>query len=151
MNIFIQLIDDALAKAVDLDIYTFAIYHDHEGDRVSICIDTKENSKKQRAESIKYSMQHFNDAITQGDLEEAMLWQTDLGRNLSLGDFVAVNISEKEISGVTTDDDFYLSMVLAIKERAKQILANSSHGSSLLFCSSTADEEVGLVWLEGNN
>ena len=45
MEIFENLIDEALSKVSGLNIYTFAIYHDHESGFVSVCIDTEENSK----------------------------------------------------------------------------------------------------------
>ncbi|MBU6954448.1 hypothetical protein [Hahella sp. HN01] len=150
IGIFENLIDEALAKAKDLDIFTFAIYHDHESGFVSVCIDTKQNSENQLLESNKYSMKHFRRIIEEGSIEEAMFWQANIGRNLSLGNFAAINISEKEVAGIIPDNSFYLDMVKAIQNKEDLILQKSTHGSSLLFCCSTEDEEVGLTWVQEN-
>ena len=150
IDTFEKLIDEALEKAGGIDIYTFAIYHDHESDFVSVCIDTKQNSEKQLLESNKYSMKHFRRVIDEGDLKEAALWQANIGRNLSLGDFEAVNIAEKEIRSRSIGNDFYLAMVKAIQNKSDNILQQSTFGSSLLFCCSTGNEEVGLTWVQEN-
>ncbi len=147
---FESLIDEALLKVKGIDIFTFAIYHDHESGFVSICIDTKENSEKQVAESNKYSMKYFRRFIGEGDLDSATLWQANIGRNLSLGDFQFVNVVEKELNKIEPDTEFYLSMVKALLNKSSLILLNSTHGNSLLFCCSTANEEVGLTWVQEN-
>jgi hypothetical protein len=147
-EIFEDMIDEALTKSQGLDIYSFAIYHDHESGFVSICVDTKDNSDIKVIESNKYSMKHFQRVVAEGELEEAMLWQANVGRNLSLGDFELVNIVEHELVKQDTSDRFYLDMVKAIGNKANVILKQSSHGASLLFCCSTANEEVGLTWVQ---
>ncbi|MCG7981049.1 MAG: hypothetical protein G8D81_00160 [gamma proteobacterium symbiont of Clathrolucina costata] len=149
-EIFEKLIDEALSKAKHLNIFTFAIYHDHESGFVSICIDTKENSDKKVIESNKCSMKHFKRVINEGSIEEAMLWQANIGRNLSLGDFEAVNIVEYELNNTKVEDSFYLNMVKAANNKAASILKQSAHGASLVFCCSTAHEEVGLTWVQEN-
>lgn len=145
---FAKLIDVALSKASGINIFTFALYQDHESGFVSVCLDTKENSELQLAESNAYSMKHFRRAIESAQLEEARLWQANVGRNLSLGDFEAVNIAELEIGDHVINDSFYLDMVRAIQGKAPNVLRQSSHKNSLLFCCSTEDDEVGLVWVE---
>lgn len=147
---FEKLIDEAVLKADGIDIYTFAIYHDHESGFVSVCIDTEENSDVQVSESNKYSMKHFRRIIGEGDIDGAMLWQANVGRNLSLGDFQAANITEIELTSLEVDDSFYLAAVNALQNKAGVILQHSSHGQSLLFCCSTANEEVGLTWVQEN-
>ena len=150
IDTFEQLVDEALSKASNIDIYTFAIYHDHESGFVSVCIDTKKNSEQRLEDSNKYSMKHFRRTIDEGNLDEAVLWQANIGRNLSLGDFEAVNIAEREIGETSIDDVFYLSIVKALQNEARKILRQSTFGSSLLFCCSTAEEEVGLTWVQEN-
>ncbi|MGL5666805.1 MAG: hypothetical protein ACRDD9_11830 [Shewanella sp.] len=147
---FERLIDEALLKADGIDIYTIAIYHDHESGFVSICIDTKENSDIQVAESNQYTMKHFRRIIDKEDIDGAMLWQANVGRNLSLGGFHAVNIAEIELASLETDNSLYLAAVKALQNKANVILQRSSHGQSLLFCCSTANEEVGLTWVQEN-
>ena len=145
---FSKLIETALSKASGIDIFTFALYHDHESGFVSVCIDTKENSEIQLAKSNTYSMKNFRKAIENGQPEQARLWQANVGRSLSLGDFQAVNVAELTINDDLTNGDLYLDMVRAVQEKAPDILQQSTHKSSLVFCCSSADEEVGLVWVE---
>ena len=145
-----KLIDNALKQAEGLDIFTFAIYHDHESEFVSVCIDTKENSNRQVEEMNIYNMKHFRRVVSEGNLEEAALWQANVGRNLSLGDFQAVNIVECDIKNNQVNKSFYLGMVKAIENKSSAISQQSSHGNSLLFCCSTDAEEVGLTWAPSN-
>ena len=147
---FENLIDDALIAAYGLDIYTFAFYHEHESELVSICIDTKENSEEKVEEINAYNMKYFDKIISEGCLDEAVMWQANVGRSLSLGDFKAVNIVELDVEGKETDDAFYLSMINSIKKKLSNIKKLSSHGNALLFCCSNANEEVGLVWVEND-
>lgn len=147
---FEKLIDHALLKIGGIDIYTIAIYHDHESGFFSICIDTKENSDVQVAKSNQYAMKHFRRIINEGDVKGAMLWQANVGRNLSLGDFYAVNVAEIELSSLDADDSLYLAAVKALQSKANVILQHSTHGQLLLFCCSTANDEVGLTWVQEN-
>jgi len=146
MNLFDQLIDEALNRSKITNIYTLALYHDHESAMVSVRIDTEENSIKKVHESNKYSMRNLQRLIGESNLKEALLWQANVGRNLSLGDFTEVNVSEREIEMKVTDS-FYLSMITALNNKAASIMERSTHSESLLFCCSTEQDEVGLVWV----
>ncbi|MCL1119396.1 hypothetical protein N7V09_08655 [Shewanella seohaensis] len=150
MGTFNGLIKEALSKIGDADIYTFALYHDHESELVTVCIDTIESSNISLAKLNEYSMKYFRKYISDGDIKQAKLWQANIGRSLSLGDFKFVNIAEFDIEGEYTGDDFYLSLVNSIESCSSQIQSKSSHGKALLFCCSTSEYEVGLTWVPAN-
>ena len=150
---FESLIDLALAKATEanLDIYTFAFYHDHESGYVSICIDSELNSIEQVKSQNAYSMKHFKRLIQEGNLNRAVLWQANVGRNLSLGDFIAVNIvSYKLPEDSQPNESMYLAMINAINTKSETIQSLCSNSDKLLYCCSTSNEEVGLIWVPFN-
>lgn len=149
---FEALIDQALtiATEIGIDIYTFAFYHDHESKSVSICLDTELNSIAQVKRQNKYNAKYFNLSIQQGDLKKAALWQANPGRNLSLGDFTAVNIVEKHLpEDYVIDANLYLSMIKAVNAKINVIQALCGEKEKLVCCCSTAEEEVGLIWVPG--
>jgi hypothetical protein len=92
-----QIIADLLDKAVTaiskkaISVHTFALYHDRESSRLSVCVDTADNSRRVVAGINQYNAKHFAAAIKSGDLANAALWQANVGRSLALGDFSAVN------------------------------------------------------------
>jgi hypothetical protein len=85
-------------------------------------------------------------AIDEGDLQSAMSWFSNGGRSFSLGNFALVNASEIDVPRKPDSPKFYLSMVNAIEEMRDLIELHSLHGSNLIFCCSTENEEVGLIW-----
>lgn len=143
---FEQLIHTALSAESQLNIYTFALHYDPMTDCVSVCIDSKSNSDHQVREQNAYNMQFFKKILEQGNLNEAALWQANVGRNLILGDFRAVNIAETPVAIDQVDHKFYLDMAQVLVAQADLIASHSRHGSELLFCSSTVQDEVGLIW-----
>ncbi|WP_062810579.1 hypothetical protein [Alcanivorax sp. NBRC 102028] len=145
---FKKIIHEGLkeAKVRNLDIYTFALYHDHESHVATVCIDTIESSKRLVMSSNDYSRNYFLKAIEVGDLKDAGLWNANGGRSYSLGDFALVNASKIDVPKKPKVPEFYLDMVRAIEEMKDLICMQSSHGRSLLFCCSTEQSEVGLIW-----
>lgn len=134
------------AKARDLNIYTFALYHDHESHVATVCIDTAESSSKAVRSGNKFTRQQFFSAINDGDFQSAALWTVNSGRSFSLGDFALVNASEIDVPRNPDIPSFYLDMVGAIEEMRDLIELHSSHGNNLIFCCSTENQEVGLIW-----
>lgn len=143
---FEQLIHSALSAESQLNIYTLALHYDTMTNCASVCIDTKSNSDHQVREQNSYNMQFFKKILEQGNLNEAALWQANVGRNFILGDFRAVNIAETPVAIEQVDHKFYLDMAQALIAQTDLIASHSRHGSELLFCSSTAQDEVGLIW-----
>ncbi len=143
---FEHLIRTALSTETQLNIYTLALHYDPMKNCASVCIDTKSNSDHQVREQNAYNMQFFNKILEQGNLNEAALWQANVGRNLILGDFRAVNIAEAPVAIEQVGHNFNLDMAQALVAQADLIASYSRHGSELLLCSSTVQDEVGLIW-----
>jgi hypothetical protein len=96
-------------------IHTFAFYHDQESGIVSVCVDTKESSVQQVRNSNKWFMNYFAEHIQRGSWKDAVLFQANVGRNLSLGDFAAVNLAETVLDAdIVTDQSFYIEMARAV-------------------------------------
>jgi hypothetical protein len=145
---FKKLIYEGLrkAKSRNLDIYTIALYHNHESHVATICIDTIESSKRSVISSNAYWKKYFFKAIQEGDIESAGRRKANGGRSFELGDFALINASEIDVPPKVVQPDFYVNMVYALEEMRDLITLQSSHGPSLLFCCSTENLEVGLVW-----
>jgi hypothetical protein len=144
-----NVIETALVQLREypIPIYTFAFYHDHESGFVSVCVDTKESSKKSVHESNKWSMNYFTEHIQNGRYEDACLFQANIGRSLSLGDFARVNLARTELEdSIITDESFYIVMARAVIAHQREILKLAPDPEEVIFCCSSADSEVGLVW-----
>lgn len=96
-------IDGVLADAIErvrtvgVSVYTFALYFDHESPAISVCVDTIEKSQATVASINAYNSKYFHKAISSGDLKGAALWQSNIGRSLSLGDFHLVNVGRLDL------------------------------------------------------
>jgi hypothetical protein len=147
-----RLFDDVLSRAIAevrerrTDVYTFAFYHDHESAAVSICVDTEVSSARSVVGQNLFRIKHFATAVAEGNLRRAALWRSNTGRNLSLGDFALVNVARTGLGPLLPDDHFYLAMIRAVRHREREILALTSDPVRLLFCASSADDEVGYLW-----
>jgi hypothetical protein len=147
-----RLFDDVLSRAIPevraagIDVFTFAFYHDHESAAVSICVDTEASSARLVRSQNAFSIRHFTDAVSRGDLRKAALFKANVGRNLSLGDFELVNVARTNIGSVPVDDNFYLQMIRAVRAHEGEIVLMASDVDRLLFCSSSAEWEVGYIW-----
>lgn len=147
-SLFEAVLEGALREvtARQLPVYTFALYHDHESEAVSVCVDTEEQSAKTAASINQYNARYFSQAIANGDLDSASLWQANIGRSLSLGDFALVNAARTPVPSGAVSQDFYLSMVRAVMSVEKRVAMLSPHPERLLFACSGADSEVAYVW-----
>lgn len=150
-----HLFDDVLSRAIAevrgaaIDVYTFAFYHDHESAAVSVCVDTEVSSGRLVRSQNAFRVGHFADAVARGDLEEAELFKANVGRSLSLGDFEMVNVARTGIGGVRVGDEFYLQMIRAVRAREAEVVAMARDVGRLLFCTSSAESEVGYMWAAG--
>jgi hypothetical protein len=94
-----------------------------------------------------YNMKHFAQHVSDGDYEDLALWQANVGRSLSLGDFAMVNAARTELpDAVVVDDEFYLEMVRILMAAQSEVLPLAESEEDLLFCCSGPDDEVALVW-----
>lgn len=99
VSFFASVLNNAIAmlRTDAVPVFTFAFYHDHESGAVSVCVDTEANSNSQVRSTNRYNTKHFRTEIAGGDLAGASLWQANIGRNLSLGDFAKVNPGEGSV------------------------------------------------------
>jgi hypothetical protein len=147
-EILAKVISTALAEAArrSIAIYTIALYYDHESHAVSVCMDTEANSAECVRGTNAYNMRYFYEAIDEGDLGDAALWQANVGRNLSLGDFALVNLCRTDLGDETPDQDFFVEMVRTLVSAESDVLRQASDPDRVLFVCSTAADEAGLVW-----
>ena len=144
-----RVVDRALdqVRQERLPVFTFAFYHDHESHAVSVCVDTAENSAETVRSTNDFSSKFFQAAVEEGDLATAGLWQANVGRSLSLGDFAMVNVARTDLDDeVEPDAEFYLAMVRTLVARQARVAQLAPDLSSLAFACSGADAEVSLVW-----
>ena len=146
--LFHEVLESALGEieSSGLPVFTFAMYHDHESGAVSVCADSEENSARAVASMNAYNAKHFGIAVAKGDLEQAALWQANVGRSLSLGDFAIVNAARTNIGAVPVDDQFYILMAQAVVAIQDRVAALAPQPDKLVFACSGADDEVALVW-----
>jgi hypothetical protein len=136
-----ELVADSIA------IYTFALYHDHESGTVSVCADTMESSRALVRQSNAWTMKYFAEHVRDGNWKHAFLFQANIGRSLSLGDFARVNVARTVLpSGKVNGESFYLCMAKAVIANQQEILSLALRPEDVVFCCSDADSEVGLVW-----
>jgi len=102
-------------------LYTLAFYLDHESAAVSVCADTQPNSDRVVASTNKYNLKHFLAGVSDGDLGAAAIWQANIGRSLSLGDFTVVNLARTELGAVPADAALCLGMVETIIKNHERI------------------------------
>jgi hypothetical protein len=147
-----QLFERVLGVALDevrakgTPVFTFALYHDCESRTVSVCVDTEDNSRRKVLSTNCYNMRHFLNAVAEGDLEAASLWQANIGRCLSLGDFTLVNVARTGQGEIPVDEQFYLSMVRALVKVQSQVALLAPHPERLVLACSSPNNEVGYVW-----
>ena len=143
-DVLVRAIAEVRSRAVD--VFTFALYHDHESAAVSVCVDTEINSARFVSSQNAFYASRFVDAVAKGDLQTASLFRANAGRSLSLGDFEMANVARTDLRRVRADDSFYLSMVRTLRGAEREIGGLSRHPQRLLFCASSANDEVGYLW-----
>jgi hypothetical protein len=148
LSFFTSVLNSALldVAAKKLPVFTFALYHDHESGAVSVCVDTEENSNRSVVSMNRYNMRYFMQALTNGDLKSAGLWQANIGRSLSLGDFALVNAARTSLGNLTVDGGFYLDMMKSLVAVRDQVAALAPEPERLVFACSGANDEVAFVW-----
>lgn len=147
-ELFQQVLESAIRELREhrFPVFTFALFHDHESRAVSVCADTAENSSKTVQSMNRHSMKYFMEAVAEGDLEDAGLWQANIGRSLSLGDFALVNLARTPIGTIKANKRFYLDMIRAVVDRQADIAALAPDPQRLLLACSGPELEVAYVW-----
>ncbi len=133
------------------EIITFALYFDHEGSALSVCADTIENSQRTVDQTNSFNFKYFSKAIEHSDLEKASLWQCNIGRSLSVGDFKHVNLARRDMPSHMSATKLFLEMPKGIMRHTHSILAVCDPRNQIVFATSTENDEVGLVWSPPTN
>jgi len=153
MRTFIDVVlADALdqVRAAGVSVYTFAVYFDHESHALSVCVDTLENSRSTVASINEYNSKYFHKAVASGDLKGASLWQANIGRSLSLGDFHLVNVGRRDLpSNVKASPEFFVGLVQSLVSIESEVAALSSDPEALVFCCSGTGDEIEYCWSLG--
>jgi hypothetical protein len=145
---FSNVIDNAISeiREASIPVFTFVLYHDHESSAVSVCVDTEDNSNQVVQRINRFNMKYFMGAIQTGDLKAASLWQANIGRSLSLGDFSLVNIARRPLGAMEVNDRFYVEMVQAMVAKQHEIAKLTLEPERLVLACSGENDEVAYVW-----
>jgi hypothetical protein len=114
-------------------------------------MDTKANSIQQVRAQNAYVSKYFRKSIDSGDLNEAALWQANVGGNLSLGDFARVNVGRTEVDHAELTDGDCVELIQTVIAHEREILGLAEISEDLLFCCSSPTDEVGIVWSAGSS
>lgn len=146
---FDRIIGDALHILFDkgADIFTFALYYDHEGRAVSICADTEVNSRSAARKMNTFVGQQFYRAIQNGELDEAAKWGTIGERSLALGDFKFQSLGWRSMTAPNNSAPFYRAMISSLLRNSTKISGLSRNPENLVLCCSSKDSEVGFSWV----
>jgi hypothetical protein len=129
-----------------IDVYTFALYFDHESPAISVCADTAANSTATVQQMNTYNRKYFDPAVASGDLQAASLWCANIGRSLALGDFVVKNLARTSVDSGEVGEDFYRGMLRALLNVEDKVAMLTSNKASLLLCCSGPSDEVEFCW-----
>lgn len=149
LDTFLSAVLDQAITALNkarADVYTFAFCHDRERGVVFVSADSEANSRRAVREINRASMKQFAKAVRKRDLDEALVWQASIGRNLSVSEFEWAHITRRPLGKHKHAPTLHEAMLLSALEHAPKIIALSSDPETLLFTCSTPDEEVGLIW-----
>jgi hypothetical protein len=147
-----SLIENVLRQAVaevalsGTEVFTFALYFDHESSALSVCVDTEVNSAKTVAQINRYNAKYFHQAVGAADLKMAELWQANAGRSLSLGDFALVNVARTDVPPSAVNEQFFLGLVEELVRVEDRVVQLAPTPEKLVFACSSANEEVAYVW-----
>lgn len=158
MSVYDKTFDMIIDKALNIlfdkkaDIFTFALYYDHEGCAVEVCADTTYNSQRAVRASNAFRTEQFFAAIERNDLDSAASWSSNTGRSFSLGDFQYKMLGWEPIKAPNNSVPFYHAMVRALIRNSHKIAALTRNPEQLVLCCSTKNSEVGLFWFheDGN-
>ena len=129
-----------------LDVYTFALYFDHESKAISICADTASNSATTVRGINIYNRQYFDPAVASGDLKAASLWCSNIGRSLSLGDFAAKNLARTSVKTSIIGQEFFVEMLRALMDAESEVATLTSDKDTLLLCCTGPSDESEFYW-----
>jgi hypothetical protein len=133
-------------RQIRLDVYTFALYFDHESSAISVCADTVANSAATVRGINTYNRKYFDSALASGDLKAAALWCSNIGRSLSLGDFVARNLARTPVKGAIIGNEFFVGMLRTLMDAESEIATLTTDRDTLLLCCTGLSDEAEFSW-----
>ena len=147
-----RIVENAISFASErqINVYTFSLYLDHESRAVSVCIDTYDNSKNTVTRQNLCNSSYFRRFVNEGNIESAVLWCANPGRNLSLGDYSYVNVAREDLLVNKSDNEICEIMLKTLISCEEAISKLSNEPEELLVSCSTADDELGLIWTINN-
>jgi hypothetical protein len=83
-------------------------------------------------------------AVDSGDLQAAVLWNANVGRNLGIWKFE--NLARTDLPKGRLPQKFYQEMMYALRAREGEILPLAVSAEKLLFCCSGPNDEVEFMW-----
>jgi len=147
-----NLIKASIGKIEDgkIDVYSYALYFDHESKRrISICIDTKQNSILAVSKSNEFRQKYFIEFLDEGDFDSVKNFSFNSGRNYSLGDYKFRNMVSYEYShDLDYSHSFILGAIRAIISLQDEITKFSTDPEQVLFSCSTMEDEFGVSWFK---
>ena len=152
MSVYDKMFDRIIEKALNIlfekgaNIYTFALYYDHENHAVSVFADTKSNSKSSCKKSNEFAREQFKKCIFEKNLVSAANWSKVPERSFSLGDFKFGSLGWESFKTPNNSAPFYIAMVEAIFRHSDKIASLTGSPEELIFCCSNQDWEVGFSW-----
>jgi hypothetical protein len=143
-----SVLEDAIAtlRRERMDVYTFALYFDHESCAISVCADTVANSLVTIEQINRYNRKYFDLAVTSGDLQAASMWCANTGRSLALGDFALKNLARSTVDRSEVTEDFYRGILRALLDVEDKVATLTTNKASLLLCCSGPSDEVEFFW-----
>ena len=143
-----SVLENAIAALREkrMDVYTFALYFDHESPALSVCADTAANSQMTVQQSNAYNRKYFETAVLSGDLQAASMWCANTARSLALGDFVVKNLARSTVKGTEIDAEFYRGMLRALLNVEDEVATLTTNRTSLLLCCSGPLDEAEFYW-----
>lgn len=83
-------------------------------------------------------------------MKGASLWQANIGRSLSLGDFHLVNVARRDLPAeFELSAEFFVCLVQALVAIESQVAALSIAPDVLVFCCSGVESEIEYYWSLG--
>jgi hypothetical protein len=134
-----------------IDVYSYSFYFDHESKRrISICIDTNNNSKEAVSKSNKFTEKYFTKYLQEGDYDYVN-FSANSGRNYSLGDFKYANMVSFEYENdLDYSGPYILRVIKTVVSHQDEVTKFSTNPEEVLFSCSTKDDEYGISWFKIN-
>ena len=93
-----------------------------------------------------YNRKYFDPAVASADLKAASLWCSNIGRSLSLGNFVAKNLARTPVKGSIIGKQFFVEMLRALMDAESEIATLASDKDTLLLCCTGPSDETEFYW-----